>query len=123
MLLIYVDNVLILYNEDSSLEFIYRKLQKTFDVKDLGESSYLLGIEITREDNRIKLSQSSYINELLRRFRMEDANEISTPIELGAKLPGKVEESAVGDDSRPYRELVEPWGIWHRPQDPTSPSR
>ena len=37
---------------------------------------------------------------------MEDANEISTPIELGAKLPGKVEESAVGEHSRPYRELV-----------------
>ena len=61
MLLIYVDDVLILYNEDRILKFIYRKLQKTFDVKDLGEASYLLGIEVIKEDNGIKLSQYRHI--------------------------------------------------------------
>ena len=68
------------------MKYILRTLKERFEVKDLGKVSYLRGIEIKRDNHGITISQRSYINELLKRFNVEVAKTISTPMEVGIKF-------------------------------------
>ena len=73
-LLIYVDDILLIYKSSNALMYIFQKLQKDFEVKDLEEANYVLGIEIKNTRLGITMSQKSYVHDILKRFRMEDEN-------------------------------------------------
>lgn len=51
------------------------------------------------------MSQESYIDDLLYRFRMTDANPVITPMDVNAKL-SRVAETDELEEDMPYRELV-----------------
>ena len=57
-------------------------------MKDLGEAEFILGVKIMR--NRTKcilgLSQITYIEKILKKFRMANASPVETPIDKGCKL-------------------------------------
>ena len=61
---------------------------KSFDMKDMGEASYVLGIEIirNRQLKTLGLSQMNYIERVLRRFGMENCKRGEAPISKGDKL-------------------------------------
>src|SRR3954466_8129309 len=54
-------------------------------MKDLGEAAYILGIKICRYRSRrlIRLSQSTYIDKVLNRFRMEKSKKGLLPMSHG----------------------------------------
>ena len=58
------------------------KIKLKYDLTDLGPIHWLLGIKITRdcENRTISLSQSSYIDSLVRRFNFTDLKPYSTPM-------------------------------------------
>ena len=106
-LLIYVDDILGIYNDEQIMREVFHKLQKDFEVKDLGKTHYLLGIEIKITETKITLSQGSYIQELVRRFHMEDANTSATPIKVGIKFTKASKDSSDNSFAAPYRELLD----------------
>src|SRR3954454_10553598 len=55
-------------------------------MKDLGEAAYILGIKIYRDRSRrlIGLSQSTYLDKVLKKFRMDESKKGFLPM-----LPGK----------------------------------
>jgi len=57
-------------------------------LRDLGPTTFLLGIEIIRnpEKQQISLSQRQYIIDALERFNMSDCNPVGTPMDSGAHL-------------------------------------
>ena len=57
-------------------------------MKDLGEAAYILGIKIYRDRSRrlIGLSQSTYIDKVLKRFRMESSKKGLLPMSHGVVL-------------------------------------
>ena len=57
-------------------------------MKDMGEASYVIGIKIHRDRSRgiLGLSQETYINKILERFRMKDCSPSVAPIMKGDKL-------------------------------------
>ena len=57
-------------------------------MKDLGEAAYILGIKIYRDRSKrlIGLSQDTYIDKVLKRFNMEEANKAYLPILHGIHL-------------------------------------
>ena len=57
-------------------------------MKDLGEASYILGIKIYRDRSRrlIGLSQSTYIDKVLNRFRMDKSKKGFLPMSHGVVL-------------------------------------
>src|SRR4051812_39122606 len=57
-------------------------------MKDLGEAAYILGIKIYRDRSRrlIGLSQSTYIDKVLKRFRMESSKNGLLPMSHGVVL-------------------------------------
>ncbi|KAL5563191.1 hypothetical protein UlMin_032938 [Ulmus minor] len=66
-LILYVDDILIIGNNVGSLTSVKMWLTKQFQMKDLGEASYVLGIRIFRDrkNKMLALSQASYIDKIL----------------------------------------------------------
>lgn len=87
-LVLYVDDILLASSDINLLNETKSFLSKHFDMKDLGEASYVLGIEIKRDRARclLGLSQQSYINKILKRFKMHQCTPSEVPISKGVKL-------------------------------------
>ena len=51
-----------------------------FEMSMIGELSYFLGLQIKQMKNGTFASQSKYIKDMLRKFGMDDAKAISTPM-------------------------------------------
>ena len=63
-------------------------LKSEFEIKDLGASKRLLGMDIRRDRSKGKLwlSQSQYIEKVLHQFHMSQAKPVSTPLAAHFKL-------------------------------------
>jgi hypothetical protein len=86
-LILYVDDILLIGNDTIFLS-IKDYLKSVFSMKDLGEAAYILGIKIYRDRSRrlIALSQSTYIDKILKRFKMENAKKDFLPMSHGVTL-------------------------------------
>ena len=74
-LFLYVDDILLIGNDIPTLQEVKSWLGKCFALKDLGESSYILGIRIhwNRKNRVIGLSQITYLDKILKRFILENS--------------------------------------------------
>ena len=84
-LVLYVDDILLATNDKSLLYEVKQFLSKNFDMKDMGEASYVIGIKIHGERSRgiLGLSQETYINKVLERFNMKNCSSSVAPIFKG----------------------------------------
>ena len=98
-LVLYVDDILIIGNDINMLNDVKSYLNKCFSMKDLGEAAYILGIKIYRDRQRrlIALSQSTYLDKVLKRFRMDKALKGSVPM-LSGKILSKAQCPATVND-------------------------
>ena len=80
-LVLYVDDILIATNDVETLYEVKQFLLKNFDMKDMGEASYVIGIQIYRERSRgiLGLSQDTYIKKVLERFWMKVVRQVHLP--------------------------------------------
>ncbi|RVW44911.1 Retrovirus-related Pol polyprotein from transposon TNT 1-94 [Vitis vinifera] len=76
-LVLYVDDILLIGNDVESLSKVKNWLASQFQMKDLGEANYILGIQMTRDrKNRLlALSQAAYIDKVLVKFAMENSKK------------------------------------------------
>ncbi|GKA30047.1 retrotransposon protein, putative, ty1-copia subclass [Tanacetum coccineum] len=74
-LILYVDDIIIMGNHILSLQSVKSYLGKCFAMKYLGEASFILAIKIYRDRSKrlIGLSQSAYIDKILKRFKMDNS--------------------------------------------------
>ena len=71
-MVLYIDDILLASSDVNLLNDTKRILSANFNMKDLGEASFVLGIEIyhDRSRNFFRLSQRAYINCVLKKFNM-----------------------------------------------------
>ncbi|KAK8708436.1 hypothetical protein V6N13_059478 [Hibiscus sabdariffa] len=83
-----VYDILIIGNDVPTLQSIKTWLSICFSMKDLGEAAYILGVKIYRDRSRrlLGLSQSTYIDKVLKRFSMEESKRGFLPIRHGISL-------------------------------------
>ena len=111
-LVLYVDDILLIGNDIPMLQSVKVWLSKQFSMKDLGEASYILGIKIYRDRSRrmLGLSQSRYIDQVLKRFSMEGSKRGYLPIghgiHLSKKMSPKTPEERNRMNSIPYASAV-----------------
>ena len=76
ILVLYVNDILLASSDIGLLHETKRFLSSKFDMKDLGDASFVLGIQIYRDRSRsiLGLSQKSYINKVLSRFGMSNCS-------------------------------------------------
>ncbi|CAL2227071.1 unnamed protein product [Prunus armeniaca] len=79
-LIIYVDDMIITGNDKQEISQLQDYLTIEFEMKDLGGLKYFLGIEVTRSQQGIFLSQRKYVLDLLTDTGMLDCKPADTPI-------------------------------------------
>jgi hypothetical protein len=87
-----------------------QQLSAKFQMKDLGEAKQILGLRVTKSDGAVSIDQGRYIDELLAKFKMQDCNPVSTPLDVNQRL--SKEMCPKNDEERermkkiPFRELM-----------------
>ncbi|KAL0457608.1 UNVERIFIED_CONTAM: hypothetical protein Slati_0388000 [Sesamum latifolium] len=111
--LLYIDDILLIGNDVKMLGDIKAWLSTQFSMKDMGEASYILSIKIYRDISRrmLGLTQSSYIEKVLKRFKMEHSNRGLLPmrhmINLSKKQSPKTDEELKRMSNISYASAVE----------------
>jgi hypothetical protein len=104
LLLVYVDDVLV---TGSSVEMIARTksdLKKRFEMTDSGKCAFVLGIELVdNADGSVTMCQRRYVDDILKRFGMNDCKAVISPADLSTRL---VPSDAATKIDAPYREAV-----------------
>uniref|UniRef100_A0A6N2M754 Retrovirus-related Pol polyprotein from transposon TNT 1-94 n=1 Tax=Salix viminalis TaxID=40686 RepID=A0A6N2M754_SALVM len=85
ILVLYVDDILIAANDMGMLNDVKKYLSSNFEMKDMGEASYVIGIEIFRDRSQglLSLSQKGYIDKVLKRYGMDKCSIGKAPIQKG----------------------------------------
>ena len=104
---VYVDDIVLAGKDEQIITDVKHQLAVKFDMKDLGELSYFLGISIiqNQEKKTAWIGQPTYTETLLAKMGMSDCNSVKTPIDPGNHLEkASDEESAL--DQQLYRSAV-----------------
>ncbi len=111
-LILYVDDILLIGNDIDLLNSVKSYLNSKFSMKDLGEASYILGIKIYRDRSRrlIGLSQSTYLDKILKKFNMDGSKKGFLPM-LQGKTLSKTQSPATAEeremmDKIPYASAI-----------------
>uniref|UniRef100_A0AAV1UAX1 Integrase catalytic domain-containing protein n=1 Tax=Peronospora matthiolae TaxID=2874970 RepID=A0AAV1UAX1_9STRA len=103
-ILVYVDDVLV---TGSSLELIAQTkndLKTRFEMTDSGKCAFVLGIELLDgEDGSVTLCQRRYVDDILKRFGMDDCKAVASPVDMSSRL---VSSDATTKVDAPFREAV-----------------
>ena len=85
---LYVDDILLAANSKEFIKTVKDWLYSNFDMKDMGEAAYILGVKIFKDRSRklLALSQEPYIKKIPERFNMVDYKPMDTLIAKGQSL-------------------------------------
>ncbi|CAM8900301.1 unnamed protein product [Rhodiola kirilowii] len=80
--LLYVDDILMISGDKNAIAKIKRDLSVHFDMKDLGHTKKILGVNILRDKQTktIYLSQFDYLSKVVDKFGMKDSKPVSVPL-------------------------------------------
>ncbi|KAB2630265.1 hypothetical protein D8674_007784 [Pyrus ussuriensis x Pyrus communis] len=79
-LIIYVDDMIITGDDCDEISRLQRNLAAEFEMKNLGDLKYFLGVEVARSSKGIFLSQRKYVLDLLKGTGMLGCKPVNTPI-------------------------------------------
>ncbi|CAM8956284.1 unnamed protein product [Rhodiola kirilowii] len=93
ILCLYVDDILIVGNNEEMVKSTKSMLNSRFDMKDLGLADVILGIKITRTADGFVLSQAHYVDKILDKFGKDSVGVYKTPIDMNHHLSKNKGES------------------------------
>ncbi|KAM5578991.1 hypothetical protein ABKV19_009000 [Rosa sericea] len=103
-LIIYVDDMVVTGDDIEEIQRLQGQLSSEFEMKDLGNLKYFLGIEVARGKECIVLSQRKYVLDLLAETGMLDCKPVDTPIEQNHRLAEYVDQ--IPTNKGRYQRLV-----------------
>lgn len=106
-LAVYVDDLILFTSSSKTKEQIKNHIFTKFEMKDLGEVKYCLGLEVHRDrkNGSLCISQKKYIKDILTKFGMSNCKSVKTPIDPKTKLTSSEKENSISDIV-PYQEIV-----------------
>eukprot|EP00253_Pinus_taeda_P028765 PITA_28765 len=90
-----LDDIIFGSNEEEMSQSFALVMQKEFEMSLLGELTYFLGLQIQQKEEGIFLSQTKYLKQILKKYGMEDAKPVCTPMVTGCSLNANDESAAV----------------------------
>jgi len=100
ILIFWVDDFLALSTKEELIDDIENDLNKHFKIKSMGQPNILLGIKINIGNDNITLCQAHYIDCLLDKYGLTNANPVSTPMDPNVKLDMEAKESEAEEDPK-----------------------
>jgi len=108
-LLVYVDDFLLAAKSNKHLDALEAKLKAAFELRNLGEAKFFLGMEIKRDRraHTITISQPHMIADLLSQYNMKDCKPRAVPLSTSDSLTAATTEEELLDTTQfPYSSLV-----------------
>jgi spore maturation protein CgeB len=104
VLQIYVDDIIFRSTNQDFCEEFEKMMASEFKMFMIGELSYLLSFQIKQIKNSTFVSQGKYIKDMLKKFGMDDAKAISTPMGTNRNLDSDASGNMV--DQKMYRSMI-----------------
>ena len=104
VLQIYIDNIIFGSTNQDYCEEFGKMMVNEFEMSMIGELSYFLGLQIKQMKNGTFVSQGKYIKDMLKKFGMNDAKSISTPMGTNGNLDNDASGNMV--DQKLYRSMI-----------------
>ena len=95
---LYVDDMLIMGSNSAIINETKNMLKRNFDMKDMGLADVILGIKILRTNEGIALTQSHYVEKMLKKFNSFDCKPAKTPLELNVHLSKNMGEPVAQEE-------------------------
>ena len=86
IVLVYVDDIIITDSSSTPISSLIAKLDSVFALRDLGQLSFFLGIEVSYNEGSMNLSQTKYISDLRHRTETFNIKPTKTPSVVGKNL-------------------------------------
>ncbi|PKU80266.1 putative mitochondrial protein [Dendrobium catenatum] len=102
-ILIYVDDILVTGNDTTQIHLTLNHLQSAFRIKQLGDVSLFLGIQVIRTTYGYFLNQTHYAHELLSQAGFSSCKPSSTP---ALTKPSKTQDESLFSDPQLFRKLA-----------------
>jgi len=102
---VYVDDIVLAGESETSIQRIKDALSRRFDIKDMGSLRYFLGMTISQSENEIWIGQPKYTSNLVKKFGMQDCKPVSTPIDPSTQLEAASSEDLPVDQEK-YQSVI-----------------
>jgi hypothetical protein len=104
--LVYVDDILIAAKDNDSVTSVIQAFQALFDVRDLGEADFFLGMDIHRDrtSKTLKIGQHRLVSELVDKYGLGECKGKTIPLSPSIKLTKTGEP--LDRDKYGYSELI-----------------
>lgn len=104
---VYVDDINLFGSDIHAINRTKELMKSRFQMSDLGQCAYYLGMHVITDNNgSIKLSQQSFVEQLLNRFSLRDIRPVSTPMDTARKLEANNSSTANPEFRRLYQSMV-----------------
>jgi hypothetical protein len=100
-----VDDIRLYGPGGAMMNNVKNTLKSEFEVTNLGDLHWLLGIQIKFGPKGIELSQTTYIDSILSRFGLQDYNPTIRPIDRGTTLARSNPEDVL-NDIKTYQSII-----------------
>lgn len=104
--LVYVDDIIFLSPSQEKLDQELHTFLNLFEGSDLGEVKWYLGIQVETENGYKKLTQKSYILQLLQSYQLQNVCTYDTPMTTNILNDIKVHEKDEVIDNKEYRSMI-----------------
>ena len=81
VLIVYVDYIIVTDDDPEEIYRLKSPLAKEFEIKDVGNLRYFLGMEVARSKEGISVTQRKYTLDLLKDTGMTGCKPIKTPMD------------------------------------------
>jgi len=102
LLSVYVDDIVYTSSSGDLIHQFKAEMKRTFDMSDLGELSFFLGLKVKQLTDGIHVRQKSYIEALLQKLNMKNCKYAQTPMSVNTQA---VEEEGLCDPKL-YQSLI-----------------
>ena len=94
---VYVDDILLAEKSQQKIAQVKADLRKRFQLKNMGEIHYFLGVSVMQRPEEIWIGQPAYTRAVIKKFGMEHCKPANTLVTPGAKLLKATEQSEIVD--------------------------
>jgi hypothetical protein len=101
---IYVDDIIFGSTNKSTCEEFSRIMIQKFEMSMMGELKYFLGFQIKQLQEGTFISQTKYIQDILKKFGMKNAKTIKTP--MGTNVHLNLDTGGKSVDQKVYRSMI-----------------
>jgi len=101
---IYVDDILFGSSDKNLCDEFSKIMSNEFEMSMMGELNYFLGFSVKQTDNGTFLSQSKYIKDILKKYKMDSAKPMNTPMSSTIQLDKDPSGKSV--DQKRYRGMI-----------------